>query len=63
MNSTEELHAAALDDALTRRLIGIIKKSHAEERIQRTVLTSSAEAVIEEAPDDEKAAEVHAVDP
>ena len=46
------------DDALYRRLIGIIKKSHDEERIQRTVLTASAEAVIEEAPEDEKAAEV-----
>lgn len=46
------------DDALSRRLIGIIKKSRDEERIQRTVLTTSAEAVIEEAPDDEKAAEV-----
>ena len=45
------------DDALSRRLIGIIKKSHEDERIQRTVLTASAEAVIEEAPDDEKAAE------
>ena len=45
------------DDALSRRLLGIIKKSHDDERIQRTVLTASAEAVIEEAPEDEKAAE------
>ncbi|HKG45319.1 MAG TPA: energy transducer TonB [Pyrinomonadaceae bacterium] len=49
------------DDALYRRLIGIIKKSHDEERIQRTVLTASAEAVIEEAPEDEKAAEVQGI--
>jgi TonB family protein len=48
------------DDALSQRLIGIIKKSH-EERIQRTVLTASAEAVIEEAPEDEKAAEVEGI--
>ena len=46
------------DDALFQRLIGVIKKSHEDERIQRTVLTASAEAVIEEAPEDEKAAEV-----
>ena len=45
------------DDALSRRLLGVIKKSHDDERIQRTVLTASAEAVIEEAPEDEKAAE------
>ena len=44
------------DDALPRRLIAVIKKTHDDERIQRTVLTASAEALIEEAPDDEKAA-------
>ena len=49
------------DDALSGRLIGIIKKSHEDERIQRTVLTASAEAVIEEAPEDEKAAEVQGI--
>ncbi|HJT26067.1 MAG TPA: energy transducer TonB [Pyrinomonadaceae bacterium] len=49
------------DDALSGRLIGIIKKSHEDERIQRTVLTSSAEAIIEEAPEDEKAAEVQGI--
>jgi TonB family protein len=49
------------DDALSQRLIGIIKKSHEDERIQRTVLTASAEAVIEEAPEDEKAAEVQGI--
>ena len=46
------------DDALSRRLVDTIKKSHEDERIQRTVLTASAEAIIEEAPEDEKAAEV-----
>jgi len=49
------------DDALSRRLIDIIKKTRDEERIQRTVLTASAEAVIEEAPEDEKAAEVQGI--
>jgi TonB family protein len=49
------------DDAFTRRLAGIIKKSHEDERTQRTVLTVSAEAVIEEAPEDEKAAEAQGV--
>jgi TonB family protein len=49
------------DDALSRRLVDTIKKSHEDERIQRTVLTASAEAVIEEAPDDEKAAEVQGI--
>ena len=46
------------DDGLSRRLLDIIKKTRDEERMQRTVLTASAEAVIEEAPEDEKAAEV-----
>ena len=49
------------DDALSRRLAGIIKKSREDERIQRTVLTASAEAVIEEAPEDEKAAEAQGI--
>ncbi len=49
------------DDALYRRLVDIIKKSHEDERIQRTVLTASAEAVIEEAPEDEKAAGVQGI--
>jgi TonB family protein len=45
------------DDPLSRRLIGVINKSHDDELIQRIVLTASAVAVIEEAPEDEKAAE------
>ena len=49
------------DDAFARRLIGTIKKSHEDERIQRTILTASAEALIEEAPEDEKAAEAQGV--
>lgn len=52
-----------LSDSLTRRLVGVIKKGHEDERIQRTVLTASPEALIEEAPEDEKAAEVQGIRP
>jgi TonB family protein len=57
----DQLSQYLSDDALTRRLIGVIKKSHEVERIERTVLTASPEAIIEEAPEDEKAAEVKGV--
>jgi TonB family protein len=50
-------------ELFTQRLIGAIKKSHEDERIQRTVFTASPEALIEEAPDDEKAAEVQGIRP
>ena len=43
-------------DAFTNRLIAVIRKAQEEERIQRTVLVTAVDAVIEEAPDDEKAA-------
>jgi TonB family protein len=48
-------------DAFTRRLIASIRKAHEDERMQRTALPSAAEAVIEEAPEDEKLAEVQGV--
>ena len=51
------------DDSLTQRLIGVIKKSHEDERIQRSVMTAAPEALIEEAPEDEKAAEVQGIRP
>lgn len=51
------------DDSLTQRLVGVIKKSHEDERIQRTVMTPAPEALIEEAPEDEKAAEVQGIRP
>jgi TonB family protein len=60
-NGEAKLSQYLSDDALSRRLIDIIKKTRDEERIQRTVLTASAEAVIEEAPEDEKAAEVQGI--
>ena len=43
-------------DAFTNRLIAVIRKAQEDERIQRTVLITPVDAVIEEAPDDEKAA-------
>ena len=49
------------DDALTRRLLAAISKARADDRAERTVFTTSAEAVIEEAPEDEKAAELQGV--
>jgi len=60
-NGEAKLSQYLSDDAFSRRLIDIIKKTRDEERIQRTVLTASAEAVIEEAPEDEKAAEVQGI--
>jgi len=44
------------DNAFTNRLIAVIGKAQEDERIQRTVVTTPIAAVIEEAPDDEKAA-------
>lgn len=60
-NAETKLSQYLSDDAFARRLIGVIKKSHEDERVQRTVLTASAEALIEEASEDEKAAEAQGV--
>lgn len=49
------------DDALIRRLAAIIEKTQQEERLQRTIVNTPAEALIEEAPEDEKAAEAQGV--
>ena len=46
------------DNTLTRRLVGVIQKSRDDEHVQRTTLATDAEALIEEAPDDEKTAAV-----
>lgn len=59
--AAEALLSQHFSDALTPRLIEIIKKAHADERLQRASLPVVAEAVIEEAPDDEKAAEVQGI--
>jgi TonB family protein len=44
------------DDAFINRLIAIISKTKQEERIQSAVLNTPVDAVIEEAPEDEKVA-------
>ena len=59
--AAEGLLSQHFSDAFTERLIEIIKKAHADERLQRASLPVAAEAVIEEAPDDEKAAEVQGI--
>ncbi|HET6978063.1 MAG TPA: energy transducer TonB [Pyrinomonadaceae bacterium] len=56
-----ELSQYLSDESLTRRLVGVIKKSHEDERIQRSILTVTPEAIIEEAPEDEKTAEVQGI--
>ncbi len=48
-------------DALTGRLIATIRKAHEDERAERMILSAPAEALIEEAPEDEKAAEVQGI--
>ena len=45
----------------TNRLISAVRKTHEEERIQRATVNTTAEALIEEAPDDEKVAEVQGI--
>ena len=60
--NTEATRAEALlsqhltSDAFTSRLIAVIRKAQEHERVQRTVLNTPVDGVIEEAPDDEKAA-------
>jgi TonB family protein len=48
-------------DAFTRRLITSIRKAYEDEQMQRTALPAAAEVVIEEAPEDEKIAEVQGI--
>jgi len=48
-------------DLLTRRLVTTIRKAHDNERAQRMILTPTAEALIEDAPEDEKAAEIQGI--
>ena len=56
-----ELSQYLSSDALTRGLLAAIRKAHEDERAQRTILTPNAEALIEDAPEDEKAAEVQGI--
>jgi TonB family protein len=48
-------------EALTRRLLAVIRKAHEDERAQRVIMTAPAEALIEDAPEDEKAAEIQGI--
>ena len=43
-------------ESFINRLIAVIRKAQEDERIQRTVLNTTVDAVIEEAPEDEQAA-------
>jgi len=56
-----ELSQYLTGEALTRRLLAVIRKAHEDERAQRTILAANPEALIEEAPEDEKAAEVQGI--
>ena len=49
------------NDGLTQRLFSAIRTTYEEERIQRTTIDTTAEALIEAAPDDEKVAEVQGI--
>jgi TonB family protein len=48
-------------DDLRRRLLELVKQVDANERLKRTVISAAAQAVIEEAPEDEKAAEIQGI--
>jgi TonB family protein len=48
-------------DDLRRRLLAVLRQARTDEQIARTIINSTAEAVIEEAPEDEKAAEVRGI--
>jgi TonB family protein len=48
-------------DVLIRRLVTTIRQAHEDERMQRTIAPSTTEALIEDAPEDEKAAEVQGI--
>lgn len=48
-------------DDLRGRLLEVVKKAHSDERLKRTIVKTDAEAVIEEAPEDEKAAEIQGI--
>jgi TonB family protein len=56
-----ELSQYLAGEALTRRLLAVIRKAHEDEHARRTMLTANPEALIEDAPEDEKAAEVQGI--
>jgi TonB family protein len=48
-------------DTLISRLIAVLRKAYEDEQIQRTILNTPTEALIEDAPEDDKAAEVQGI--
>jgi TonB family protein len=60
-NAEAQLSQYLSGDDLRRRLLEAVRKAHADERIKRDAPPATAEAVIEEAPDDEKAAEIQGI--
>ena len=56
-----ELSQYLFGDDLRGRLLEVVRQAHANERIRRTILPTTAEVVIEETPDDEKAAEIQGI--
>ena len=60
-NAEAQLSQYLSGDDLRRRLLEAVRQAHADERTKRTILPSIAEAVIEEAPEDEKTAEIQGI--
>jgi TonB family protein len=58
---TEKALSEILDDEVSYQIAVAIRRAHEDERIQRSVIVPASEPLIEEAPDDEKAAEVQGV--
>jgi len=60
-NAEAQLSQYLSSDDLRRRLLEVVRQAHADERIKRIAPPPTAEAVIEEAPDDEKTAEIQGI--
>ena len=60
-NAEAQLSQYLSGDDMRRRLLEAVRRAHADERIKRDAPPPTAEAVIEEAPDDEKAAEIQGI--
>jgi len=60
-NAETKLSEYLAGEVLTRRLIAVIKKAHEDEMVQRATLPTASATLIEDAPEDEKIAEVQGV--
>ena len=60
-NAEAQLSQYLTGDDLRRRLLEAVRQAHADERIKRAAPPPAVEAVIEEAPDDEKTAEIQGI--